>query len=214
MNRLDKKRRAQILGCLCEGVSIRATSRLTGADKKTILRLLAQAGEACLDVRHEIPDPDIRLGRRERNGNRLGEVVPDRTTGTGGRARAGHGATAGAPATTSPWHHSRRGLGVGSGVGHAAGGVTPWCNASHAPLTLKVHPASSTRPTTTAQATIAPTPSPRLPIPVRLPPHPLERAAVSHASRRRETPGGSVATCGVPVPRIATASPGARPAAT
>ena len=48
MNRLDTKRRAQILNCLVEGVSIRATSRLTGADKKTILRLLARAGEACL----------------------------------------------------------------------------------------------------------------------------------------------------------------------
>lgn len=48
MNKLDTKRRAQIINCLCEGVSVRATCRLTGADKKTVLRLLEKVGEACL----------------------------------------------------------------------------------------------------------------------------------------------------------------------
>jgi IS1 family transposase len=47
MNTLTIARRAQIVSCLCEGMSIRATSRITGADKKTILRLLADLGEAC-----------------------------------------------------------------------------------------------------------------------------------------------------------------------
>jgi len=47
MNRLDTKRRAQIVHCLCEGMSIRATCRITGADKKTVLRLLVSVGEAC-----------------------------------------------------------------------------------------------------------------------------------------------------------------------
>jgi IS1 family transposase len=42
-------RRAQIVSCLCEGMAVRATSRITGADKKTILRLLADLGEACPD---------------------------------------------------------------------------------------------------------------------------------------------------------------------
>ncbi|MDE0247852.1 MAG: IS1 family transposase [Gammaproteobacteria bacterium] len=45
MNRLSDERRAAILQCLTEGVSIRATSRLTGAAKGTILRLIAEAGE-------------------------------------------------------------------------------------------------------------------------------------------------------------------------
>lgn len=47
MNRLSIEERAKILGCMVEGNSIRATSRLTGADKKTVLRLLAEFGEAC-----------------------------------------------------------------------------------------------------------------------------------------------------------------------
>ena len=47
MNRLNIQERAKILGCLVEGVSVRATSRLTGADKKTVLRLLAEFGSAC-----------------------------------------------------------------------------------------------------------------------------------------------------------------------
>ena len=53
MNRLSIQERANILGCLVEGNSIRATSRLTGADKKTVLRLLAQFGEACKRLHDE-----------------------------------------------------------------------------------------------------------------------------------------------------------------
>ena len=47
MNRLSIQERAKILGCMVEGNSVRATSRLTGADKKTVLRLLAEFGSAC-----------------------------------------------------------------------------------------------------------------------------------------------------------------------
>jgi IS1 family transposase len=47
MNVLSIEKRAQILGCLVEGCSMRATGRLTGANKKTIERLLVSAGEAC-----------------------------------------------------------------------------------------------------------------------------------------------------------------------
>jgi len=47
MNKLDTKKRAQILGCLVEGNSIRATSRLTGASKNTITKLLVDMGRAC-----------------------------------------------------------------------------------------------------------------------------------------------------------------------
>src|ERR1700687_1752494 len=47
MNKLDRDTRARILHTLCEGVSIRATSRLTGASKNTIIKLVCDAGMAC-----------------------------------------------------------------------------------------------------------------------------------------------------------------------
>lgn len=48
MNKLPLEKRAQILGMMVEGMSIRAISRMTGASKNTIVKLLADAGEACL----------------------------------------------------------------------------------------------------------------------------------------------------------------------
>lgn len=47
MNRLSLQERAQILGCLVEGNSIRATCRMTGRDKGAVLKLLADVGAAC-----------------------------------------------------------------------------------------------------------------------------------------------------------------------
>lgn len=47
MNRLPLATRVQVLSALVEGNSIRATSRMTGASKSTILRLLADVGDAC-----------------------------------------------------------------------------------------------------------------------------------------------------------------------
>jgi len=47
MNKLPLEKRAQILGMMVEGVSIRSISRLTGASKNTIVKLLADAGRAC-----------------------------------------------------------------------------------------------------------------------------------------------------------------------
>src|ERR1700732_5049574 len=47
MNRLDREQRAQILHCLCEGNSIRAVTRLTGASKNTVTKLVVDAGRAC-----------------------------------------------------------------------------------------------------------------------------------------------------------------------
>ena len=49
MNRLSRERRAQVLRVLVEGNSIRATCRITGAAKGTVLTLLADAGTVCLD---------------------------------------------------------------------------------------------------------------------------------------------------------------------
>lgn len=45
--RLPVDRALLCLNLLCEGSSIRATERITGTEKKTILRLLVQVGEGC-----------------------------------------------------------------------------------------------------------------------------------------------------------------------
>lgn len=47
MNRLDVKTRKQIVAALVEGNSVRATCRMTGAAKGTVLKLLSDLGEAC-----------------------------------------------------------------------------------------------------------------------------------------------------------------------
>lgn len=47
MNCLDAQTRAQIVRCLIEGCSIRATCRMTGAAKNTVVKLLADMGTAC-----------------------------------------------------------------------------------------------------------------------------------------------------------------------
>ncbi|MBA3670159.1 MAG: helix-turn-helix domain-containing protein [Sphingomonas sp.] len=47
MNRLSIEERAKILHLLCEGMSIRAITRLTGASKNTVSKLLIDAGKAC-----------------------------------------------------------------------------------------------------------------------------------------------------------------------
>ena len=46
MNKLSREARAQILGMMVEGVSIRAISRMTGASKNTVVKLLEDAGDA------------------------------------------------------------------------------------------------------------------------------------------------------------------------
>src|SRR5690349_8136696 len=48
MNKLSRERRAQILGMMVEGVSIRAIVRMTGVSKNTVTKLLEDAGEAFL----------------------------------------------------------------------------------------------------------------------------------------------------------------------
>ncbi len=53
MNRLSDRRRAQILSCLVEGMSIRATSRIAGAAKNTIQKLSRDVGIACGLFQHE-----------------------------------------------------------------------------------------------------------------------------------------------------------------
>ena len=48
MNKLDSESRAHILHLLCEGQSIRAITRLTGASKNTVTKLLCDAGKVCM----------------------------------------------------------------------------------------------------------------------------------------------------------------------
>ncbi len=47
MNQLSIEKRAQVIGCLVEGMSIRSTVRVTGAAKNTVTKLLVEIGKAC-----------------------------------------------------------------------------------------------------------------------------------------------------------------------
>src|SRR5271154_6978310 len=47
MNRLDPIKQAQVVSALVEGCSIRATVRMTGVAKNTIVKLLVELGAAC-----------------------------------------------------------------------------------------------------------------------------------------------------------------------
>ena len=49
MNKLDSTKREQVIGCLIEGCSIRATVRMTGVAKKTVMRVLVEVGDVCAD---------------------------------------------------------------------------------------------------------------------------------------------------------------------
>lgn len=53
MNRLPLSKRAQIIGLMVEGMSIRAISRVTGASKNTITKLLGEVGDACSKYQDE-----------------------------------------------------------------------------------------------------------------------------------------------------------------
>lgn len=52
MNLLSKEKRANVIAALVEGSSIRSTVRMTGVAKGTVLKLLADIGNACLDYHH------------------------------------------------------------------------------------------------------------------------------------------------------------------
>jgi IS1 family transposase len=53
MNKLDNAKRVQVVRCLVEGNSIRATVRMTGAAKNTVARLLVDLGLACAKYQDE-----------------------------------------------------------------------------------------------------------------------------------------------------------------
>lgn len=53
MNRLNLQKRAQIIGCLVEGMSMRATTRLVGCSINTVTKLLVDLGMACAIYQNE-----------------------------------------------------------------------------------------------------------------------------------------------------------------
>jgi IS1 family transposase len=62
MNQLTRAQRAQILGMMVEGVSLQSITRLTGASKNTVAKLLKDAGEACI-AHHDATVRDLKSKR-------------------------------------------------------------------------------------------------------------------------------------------------------
>lgn len=54
MNKKSKEERTKILACLVEGNSIRGTSRITGASKGTVLKLLVDTGKVCEQYQKDV----------------------------------------------------------------------------------------------------------------------------------------------------------------
>src|SRR5208282_3687296 len=53
MNRLSLGRRAQIIGALVEGNSIRSTERMTDTHRDTVMRLMVEVGTGCAKVMND-----------------------------------------------------------------------------------------------------------------------------------------------------------------
>jgi hypothetical protein len=53
MNRWDHQTRAQVINCLIEAGSIRATVRTTGVEKKTVMRQLVEVGDVCANYKDQ-----------------------------------------------------------------------------------------------------------------------------------------------------------------
>lgn len=53
MNRLTTAKRVQAIHMLCEGMSMRAITRVTGVSKNTLAKLLADAGKVCMALHDE-----------------------------------------------------------------------------------------------------------------------------------------------------------------
>ena len=53
MNRLDKKKQAQVVAAMVEGAGVNSIVRMTGVSKPTILKLLADLGTACAKYQNE-----------------------------------------------------------------------------------------------------------------------------------------------------------------
>ncbi len=66
MNKLPHEERTKILHLLCEGMGIRAVTRLTGASKNTVAKLLIDAGKACAAY-HDANVGDVKAARVQVN---------------------------------------------------------------------------------------------------------------------------------------------------
>lgn len=64
MNLLSRDQQIQIIACLTEGQSIRATERITGIHRDTIMRLGARVGRGCAEL-HDRMMVGVRAGRLE-----------------------------------------------------------------------------------------------------------------------------------------------------
>jgi transposase-like protein len=64
MNILSRDRQIQIIACLTERMSIRATERMTGIHRDTIMRLGAKVGRGCAEL-HDRMMVGLRVGRIE-----------------------------------------------------------------------------------------------------------------------------------------------------
>jgi IS1 family transposase len=54
MNKLTHDQRTQVVNCLIEGCSIRATVRMAGIAKKTVMRVLVEVGMLCEDYQDQV----------------------------------------------------------------------------------------------------------------------------------------------------------------
>lgn len=54
MNRLSEAQRIQVIAALVEGNSIRATVRMTGVAKDTVIKLLAEVGQSCAEYQDRV----------------------------------------------------------------------------------------------------------------------------------------------------------------
>src|SRR5882672_3543209 len=54
MNKLSTSKRAQIIGALVEGNSMRSVSRMTGVAFNTVLKLVPEIGRACADYQDRV----------------------------------------------------------------------------------------------------------------------------------------------------------------
>ena len=97
MNKLTPAERAQILHLLCEGMSIRAITRLTGASKNTVAKLLVDAGKACAAYH----DANV---RNVKGGARLASVNEQLGDGRSEERRVGKECLSVCRSRWSPYH--------------------------------------------------------------------------------------------------------------
>jgi IS1 family transposase len=64
MNILSRDKQIEIIAALTEGVGVRATTRLTGVDRKTVARLALRIGRGCAEL-HDRMVVGVRTGRIE-----------------------------------------------------------------------------------------------------------------------------------------------------